>query len=205
MPEPSWECKPSEWQAGPALANNIAEGTMLADCIVSGARSSAVGNLYRSWINLVRGSHQVNEGPISEMFSGLPGVHFDVVEKTKGENGTPMFIHEEAHVASDRSSKFVYSTNSKDIHATGNSALLKKLDVTITVTPIPGKKGVYHFQLSNTLAVEKPWYAPTGIFMSEVMKSSIRSFDRTRDLLMPDVIKRMTAGSHFASNEDFRD
>ncbi len=166
---------------------------MVADCTASGEGLGNVRTLYWSWIEHLQSTQEVHRGPVATKFKRLPGVRFDVVQKIKDDHNDPIFLRVDAHVVSDHSSRFIYSTRSKEVMGKGNSGLVKKMDISVSVTKDSDKPNTYRFRLQDALAVERPWYAPPGIFLSELSRQSLEGFSRTRDRLMTDLVSRMKA------------
>lgn len=180
-----WACQPEQWTSGPGLVNGQFRGTLTTDCVVTGATREGLLSLENFWLGEIKRAAQVHKGPVEETYRGLPSVMYDVtVEYPTDEK--PVRIRQNAHVATDKKTRTLYSTESTKIQGPGMASYLRKLDVAIETWPMSDKGG-YLVRLTNTVHIDKPWYAPGGVFKNEAEQAAKEQFIKIMGDIMPQI------------------
>lgn len=199
---PHWSCQNVRWADAPHMKENRAVGKMLAECTLEDAPTASLGSLYDSWLAYLKMNHEVISDPTPDNHDRISGLKLDLVEQIRDEGNGPLTIRKNAEVQSDRRNQFTYSSHSKAIEGSGNAALLRKLDtqIRITRTTEPStRKNRILLTYSDQLAIERPWYAPDGIFLSEIERRSLKDFERARERLTTQILERIQSQSALAS------
>jgi hypothetical protein len=64
---------------------------------------------------------------------------------------------------------------------------LRKIDVRIEVAQAP-PPGSFTLTFRNTIHVQRPWYAPAGIFLSKAASTAAQQFRKSRDQAVPEML-----------------
>jgi len=176
----TWNCEDPQWVGTPAMGTSgRLEVTISSNCkIVLGAAGSIEALTTHFKANLATSERTINSGPTAETyFKDLPGVGYDATNKTKDE-GDSVTFHEKFHIASD-ATHFLSVSESAKIEGSGNAAYLKFLKWEDTVLK-DSAENTFQYKVTETLHIEKPWYAPKDIFVSQATKRIKARF--TKDL-----------------------
>jgi len=178
----SWSCDTGKWLSQPELdEDGIFTAVRGSECIVT-SPGGKVLNLDRYLLSRVGHGTTVNEGPIDEIYEGLPGVRYDLSMRLEND-GNPMVIRSDVHFATDQKERFIYASQSKDIEASGTAGYLQKITEKVLVVALPENR--FQFSLASSIDVAKPWYAPSGTFKTQMEKAFIKNFNSERDERIP--------------------
>jgi hypothetical protein len=183
-----WTCGNPSWVGNPGMQPTGFVGVQEGTCTVQLSRDGSISALDQHFRDGIKDSKIVHAGPVDETFQGLPGVLYDVtVEVTDGAFVT---IRQDVHIASDRTTQVIYATVSKSVAASGMAGYLRKLEIGMEITQgdAPGK---YNVKLTNGITVAKPWYAPTGIFVSKAKEQAVNQFLKFRATSLPDILAHL--------------
>jgi hypothetical protein len=161
-------------------SDDIFRGTLSADCVVNSATHGGVDNLATYLLNQAQ-KETVNSGPTAETYQGLPSVLLDVTDKDAG-NQTE--IRSNVHIAHDSSGHLEFADVSTSVQGQGDSQYLKGVGVTASVKEL--SEGSFGVTVTTELDVKRPWYAPGGIFQSEVEKNSQEQFQKRLGNMLPE-------------------
>jgi hypothetical protein len=178
----SWTCSNEAWVSPPVVHKGVLTGSMESTCILKDAPGGGLSALFKHLTQLIERG-QVHDGPIAETFYGLPGVRYDVTEKMGKK--TIIHVHEIAHLATDGSVRLVYTTASLGVEASGMAGYIKKMNKTLEVEL--QDDGTYRVHIMSEMAVDKPWYAPEGLFVDKATSLAHQKFREVRGLVIPDV------------------
>jgi hypothetical protein len=182
-----WTCAPERWVLGPRYDDGHFKGVIETQCEVRDARGKGLSSLadhVRGYI--VSGSKTVHSGPIAETWDGLPSQRWDITVEY-GSASDRLTVRQDAHLANDNVTRFLYETLSSRVTGTGSADMVKRLDNVVEVKP-ETTPGAYSVVLNATLWAKKPWYAPSGVFMREAERGAVNAFRRARDSTMPRVV-----------------
>lgn len=185
-----WDCNDSKWVAPPKLERGVFESTLTSECILTGSKTqlSQIAEFILKDIE-TSGKLKIHKGPTPVSFQGLPAFEYDVTDDLKQE-GSEVVIRQHVVFATDQKTKFLYSVQSTDVQGKGMASYLKKIGFLTEVQPtaVPGK---FRFQMTNTVAVERPWFAWPFIFEPIVKQTAIDKYTRYREKLLAFVGKAM--------------
>ena len=156
------------------------KGTLSTECRIetasggAGSAGGGVASLDRFLRDSTATAGVLHSGPTPETFASMPGVLYDVTTTTSGADSIQ--IDGDFHIASDGTEKLAYAMISRDVHGSGGSDLVRKIDFTFDVQG-PNSDGSFVARIRQTLHLAKPWYAPGGIFTREAEKQFQQSFE----------------------------
>lgn len=170
--EATVQCGPERWVGEPGMRADRFVGAMTSECeaALAGSRGD-VGRLQDRLSDATLRENEIHAGPIEETYEGLPSVRFDLTSR-RTELGESLVLRLDLHLASDDLSRLVFDSLSTKIEGGGNAQYLKRLDTRMAVDRA-SDDGRFRFAMTNAVEVEKPWYAPTGIFVSK-LKEGLR-------------------------------
>ncbi len=170
--EPVWVVRPQR------KTGAVYRASISAECLIAPDLGGDFETLRSFSIRQIREQATIERGPIDRTFEGLPSKYLDVTAVIKGKNGVT--IRQDVNLATDGSDRFISSTVSRRISGTGYGAYLRKMDSRIDVykTSIPTEDRVVMTAYSE---MEKPWYAPEGMFLDELNQRVPTEFAKLRD------------------------
>lgn len=176
---PNISCAAPSWVGTPAMdSQGRLEATLEAICKIVADEHASIDALDHNLIASIPGQFKVRSGPTEEEWQDLPSVSFAVTDSSV-QNGDHVTLQEDLHIASDDKTEMVYVSHSTSIQGSGNAAYLKVLDVTEEVTQDSQQENTFNLKVTQSVQLAKPWYAPSGIFVSEAKKSLNSSFIKT--------------------------
>jgi hypothetical protein len=165
---PEFSCEPSQWTSGPAVSGGKFQGRLEAVCKFKAISNGTLADLEKSLSQeVVDKADKVHAGPTATTLNGMPATYFDATS-TQTMNNMTATIRADVYFATDGSTRFVNSTKSKEINATGMAKNLKSIDVGFDLSPTG--KGEYTVLFHTQLEVTKPGAVPAGIFKNQVVK-----------------------------------
>lgn len=177
---PSWDTEPK------AKGGSIYVAAMSTRCKLQPKLGGDFGKLQAFSIQQLKARGQILTGPIDENFEGLPSqfIHYKLPIKTAKLEVT---MWQDIHLATDGTSKFVSVTRSTKIQGKGNAEYLKKGDTRVVITK-SSTRGEDIAELEFYTEVEKPWFAPEGIFISKLKEMVPSQFAEVRDQVMQETV-----------------
>lgn len=177
---PSWETEPK------AKGGSIYMAAMSTRCKLQPKLGGDFGKLQAFSIEQLKARGTILSGPIDENFEGLPSqfVQFKLPIKTAKLEVT---MWQDIHIATDGTTKFVSSTRSTKIQGKGNAEYLKKGDTRVVITK-SSTRGEDIAELEFYTEIEKPWFAPEGIFISKFKEMVPDQFAEVRDQVMQETV-----------------
>ena len=177
----SWECVDPYWLEPPKMEDDIFVGSIGSECNLYGSQSDGletVAQFIRHDIE-ASGKYTLHSGPISQQRE-FKGALYDFTD-VRNEDGESIKIRQNAFVGTDRSKKFIYTTESTKIEASGIAAYLQKVSFS---TSIEKKTNfcVAHFE--NVVRIERPWFAIGFVFRSISKDKTRAKFVLARDKLL---------------------
>jgi hypothetical protein len=85
-------------------------------------------------------------------------------------------MRQDVHLATDSNTRLSYYTVATQIQGSGNAAYLRYLSYRQDISKAAEK--TFRVTLSQSVQIEKPWYAPEKIFISQAKKSLAEGFER---------------------------
>ncbi len=177
--EPKWQestasiqCGLETWVGEPGMRGNRFVGAITSVCeaVLASSRGD-VGRLQDRLSDAALRENEVHQGPIDETYEGLPSIRMDLTSR-RTEMGENLVLRLDLHLASDDRSRLVFDSLSTKIEGSGNAQYLKKLDTRMEVSRA-SEEGRFRFATTHAVQIEKPWYAPTGVFVSK-LKGGLR-------------------------------
>ena len=182
------DCREPAWVKKPRLkTGDVYLASMNTDCIVYPELGGNLEKLQAFSIEQIRSQAQINRGPIDTQFESLPSKYLDVTAVIRGKNDT-VTIQQDVNIATDNANRLISSTVSRKINGSGNGAYLKKLDTRIEVTKT-AVKTEDRITITFYTEVQKPWFAPEGMFLSELEKRVPGEFSKLRDKVVTEISK----------------
>jgi len=173
-----FSCTAPTWVGKPAVnSQNQLEAKIQSTCTLKPDSAGSISALNQSIVDSISKENTVNSGPTPESRDDLSGVSFDVTNVSEQE-GDQVTIRKDLHLDSDGTSRILYVAHATSIEGSGNAAFLKALDITQEVTQGDPEQNVFTLTVTQAVKIEKPWYAPAGVFLSQgtsKVKSSFTS------------------------------
>jgi hypothetical protein len=159
--------------------NHVLKITILSDCNVTDVKAKDLSFVAALFVPRADDRLKIISGPVPEQFDNLPGQRYEVSEISNGHNDQVTIVSK-LHLASDLTTRLHYRAESTKIQATGDSKYLREMD---RETVFSQDKENAAFTYSHTVAIAKPWYAPSGVFTNEVKKDVGADFVKNLDQL----------------------
>jgi hypothetical protein len=179
LPPAGYQCQAPVWVNRPQLkVGSVYLASMKADCMVYPELGGDFEKLQAYTIEEIKKEATIDRGPIDGTFEGLPSKFLDSTVVIKGKDSVT--IKNDVNIATDKVAKYVSATTSRKITGTGNGVYLKKLDSRVEVvrTAVKTEDKV---TITFYSEVEKPWYAPEGMFLNEIETRVPGQFAKLRD------------------------
>jgi hypothetical protein len=162
-----YQCQDPQWTSGPTVTDGEFHGTLTVDCTFTGTGGDGYTGLQQFLIQqTTQTAQQINSGPTQETYDGLPSTAYGITtEMTSGSmsvttTGT-------AHFATDGKQQLVLAFISSEVDGQGDAQYLKSISDSETVTNgASAEQFAVHSE--NSFVVEKPSFAPVGIFEKQV-------------------------------------
>jgi len=187
LPPAGYVCKSPVWVKRPVLIRGaVYAASMSADCAVYPQLGGDFAKLQAFSLDQLKKQGTINSGPTDTTFEGLPSLYVDTTVVIKGKDSAT--IRQDVQLATDREKKFISSTISKKISGTGYAEYLKKLDTRVEVL----KTAVATEDASRVIfytEMEKPWYAPEGMFINEILTRVPDQFTKLVNKVMEETSK----------------
>jgi hypothetical protein len=173
---PRWSCTQPQWLGNPGInpSGNL-EATLTSSCRIALDTTGNIAQLNQNLNQTLTTVNQVHSGPIPGTFQGMPGVRYDMTNRSNS-SGDQTVMRRDVYVASDQASKLVYGFRSTKIDATGNAAFLRNLNYRQEVTQNAESGRSFQLRVVQTAEIAKPWYAPARVFISRATKSLMENF-----------------------------
>ncbi len=137
------------------------------------------------FLNWISKEFEIHATIESETPQGLFEKRFKVTATTV-ENGDQVSIRQVLTLLSDKKSFLKLDSESKSIKGSGNTIYLKSNRYTYEVSQDSVDSKKFSLKASLVVQVEKPWYAPEGIFVSHVKEGVRVSFvQKIEKLIQP--------------------
>jgi len=184
-PPSHWSCGDHQWVRPPTLEDGIFQSTLSAECTMMGGDSNTLNHLAGFLREDIEksGKLQIHHGPVELSYEGLPALQYDVTDDLKSE-GSPASIRQDLLFATDKKTRLIYLVKSTDVQGKGVASYLKKVDFLAEVQPMDLEKGIYRFKITNSIQVQRPWYALALIFEPIAKNTAIEKFTRAKDKLL---------------------
>ena len=178
-----WNCSDVAWSPDSGLHDSLFDGELLSDCTLKATKGTGFPTLEQYVIQKVTTESKVTAGPTDETYQGMRGVLYDVLLAFKTSQGD-INIREDVHVATDKETKLAFHSFSTDVSGTGYAQYLKKLNVVIDVSKVD-QAGNYIVKIDSVTQIEKPWFAPEGMFLEKIKPAMEQKFREIRDQIVP--------------------
>lgn len=182
-----YKCEPFEWVKKPGMVNGSLEAEITAACSFKGNHGGGYPTLNKALMErVVREAHKIHRGPVEESYKELPSRFYDVTYLAKSSNGDEAKVRNDVHIGSNETDRLVFDTFSTAVEGSGNFKYLQKVDIRSEVTNAKAE-GFYNVKLGSFFRLKKPWYAPTGVFISEVTKQIEKQIPKTEEELITEL------------------
>jgi hypothetical protein len=169
-----WNCEAPTWVGSPGVDQGYFKGTLKTNCQFTAINGAGFENLRTYLMKKVTTAPEVikiHSGPTDETYLNMPSVKYDVtVAAARGDDA--LTVRQDAHLASDLLTRMVLDTVSTKTEGTGYGQYVKRLNMGLDVGATKSAT-LYTAVLSTRTVVEKPRYAPTGMFESKVKEAMI--------------------------------
>ena len=184
-------CSAPQWAGNPGMnGNGRLEATLFSACRIQLDSQGSIATLNQNLQNSLMSENQIHRGPENASHLGMPAVYFDMTTKITEENGDKSVIRKDVHVASNQTNHLVYDFHSTHITGSGNAALLKLVKYKQEITK--ESEASIRLVVTQTVELEKPWYAPKDIFISQAKKALLASFTKGMQIDSATVAKQYT-------------
>lgn len=109
---------------------------------------------------------EVKSSDSSASRDGFYGYKLEIKETRNTSHGD-LKIYSDSYIMDDKDKNFIYNVVSSKIKGDGNAANTKYESQDLTGTQ---SESTYNVLYTKTLKIEKPWYAPEGMFVDAVKK-----------------------------------
>jgi hypothetical protein len=180
------------------------EATITASCTIKVSSPSGIAALNQNILKTIPLGNTVYSGPTPEEYQGMASTYFDVSNKST-EGGNTVIARFNIHVATDSNTKLLETWTSQSISGTGNSQYLKVLnfqeEVTRDARGIGPEEEIvdpaessdsFQFKITQSLELEKPWYAPKELFISKAKEGILSDFVTTANKDAETVAEQLT-------------
>lgn len=185
---PQWTCTDAQWVGTPGMQGGNFVGTQEGGCTVQLGHEGNLVLLDQYFLEGVKASKTVHAGPTSETFQGLPGVMYDVT--VEYDDGASVTVRADSHIATDQSTRVIYAVLSQSVRGSGMAGYIRKIDVTIEVDKGTAF-GQVEVKLTNSITVDRPWYAPSGTFVAKAKEAAVAQFLRFRAQKLPGIVTNL--------------
>lgn len=186
-PAVPYTCSVVQW-VKPANFENDGHLRGQADvqCDLSGATGAGFPGLeaYLRESFLKQVTH-VYSGPVRGSYDSLPATAWDV-DLGLTFSGKPATARELMTLATDERTRLVSYLKMAHLSGTSYDDYIKSFDFTLDIAAVPVHSN-YHGTLSVAIDLTKPWYAPSGVFQSEVVKAVEGAVTNYRDTLISEL------------------
>jgi hypothetical protein len=131
--------------------------------------------------------------PIAEtVWENLPAWSLDTT--VQPDLNTPLRIREKVLLAAHPSERLHYATQSQSIEAEGLSGYLKSVSFSLDLKKGEGQN--YSLELSNSIQVEKPWYALSFLFVPIARSKAIEKFEEAERRILTELTEHLKVALH---------
>lgn len=164
-----WSCQSPQWTSGPAVEGGQFKGTIEVDCEFGAVANVGFPALKQYFIEEAKSTaKEIHAGPNDETFEGMPSSYLDVTSNIEIQGNTAT-VRADVHLATDTTSRFLFSTASKKITGTGQAKYLRAVtseaDVRSTATA-----GRFTVQSKTSMVVDKPGIVPAEFFKKKIVE-----------------------------------
>jgi len=187
-----WNCEAPKWAGSPGIDQGYFKGTLKMNCQFTAINGAGFDNLRTYLMKKVTTAPEVvkvHSGPTDETYLNMPSVKYDVtVIAARGEDA--LTIRQDAHLATDSMTRMVLDTVSTQAWGEGYGQYIKRLNVGLDVGATKSAS-LYTTVLSTRTVVEKPWYAPTGMFESKVKEAMIDKMTQAGEVVSIELAQQL--------------
>lgn len=163
-----FRCDAMTWTSGPTIAGGIFDGKLESECHFKANQGGTLAQLETALSREVMDkADTVHSGPTASTFDSLPATYLDVTSLEKMDSMEAR-VRADVNFATDGTTRFLNSTVSKEIKASGMAKNLKSIVAGFEIRP--EANGEYVVRFHNQIQITKPSLVPTSLFKSEVMK-----------------------------------
>jgi hypothetical protein len=116
-------------------------------------------------------------------FEGLPGALIDSVSVIRSAEGN-LTVRYQSHVVTNDDTQLLMDKSALEIKGDGNAGFTRGLGERVEIAVKPSARDTSHsliLKFTNITNIEKPWYAPVGIFLDKAGKGIKKGFLAERD------------------------
>jgi hypothetical protein len=186
--DPSYTCTALNWSEPPTMGDDgHLKGQAGVNCDLKALSGGGFTELQNYLLTqMQKQATQVNSGPTAGDYQSLPSQTYDF-NMNLTFSGTSVGAHEIGTIATDQKTRLVSLMNTLSISGSSYDDYVKAIDITLDVTPNAQVSGNYHANISLSIDMTKPWYAPESTFESEVVKAVQGSVTNYQDTLIGEV------------------
>lgn len=190
LPSGGFDCSAPKWVREPSRdsstqgGNNFHAASLESTCRIQPRLGGDLARLKTFSLEELKSRGTILSGPDDEIFEGLPGerlpgshVRYMLPIKTAEVELT---LWQDIHIATDGTSVWVSSTRSTRIQGKGDAAYVRKADTEVVIRHSgPGLED--EARITFYTEVQKPWYAPEGVFVERLKETLPAQFADMRD------------------------
>ena len=181
-----WTCADPQWVNEPGMVNDQFVGILSNECTIEAPNTERnMKGAQDFFIETTNKSRVIHKGPVDETYESLPSKYYDVTVRDQGEE--EVVVRQDVHLATDLKTRVIYDMKSTSIEGSGLAGYLRFVATRIQVDGA----GPLKVRVRNEVRVEKPWYAPEGIFVSKSKEIALRNFPRLREQLMKGIVSHL--------------
>ena len=163
-----FDCTPAVWSEPAKISGGVFTGKVETVCTFEGKGGGGVAALRAHLIEQLPQDAGTFEGTV-ENYQGIPSMAF----KTSVELGEGVTAHGTTHIATNGFTVLRDVFESSSIAATGNGKYVKSMTSEMAVAK--GLGDGYSLRVSQSLKVQKPFFASSSEFQSSLMEQAEES------------------------------
>jgi hypothetical protein len=176
-----YQCQDPQWTSGPTVTDGEFHGTVAVDCTFTGTGGDGYSGLQQYLVGqATQAPNQVNDGPTTETYDGLPSVAYDITTQMQS-GGSSVTAQGTVHFATDGKAQLVTAFASSQIQGEGEAQYIQEIDTSETISNGQGSEQ-FAVHSETALVVEKPGLIPVQIFQNKVtseVESAIPGEEKT--------------------------
>lgn len=182
----TWKCDEPQWKTPPSLNQGIFDGELVASCEL---RTSDVGDYQKLATtiskNIETDAEQIHAGPINETVGGLAGVYYDAVIPINKDGMES--VRFDIHVLGDGQNRFVLTSASKEITATGLAKLVQYIGSHTTVMRTESRDDAHRIVITAISRVKKPKLCSDKQFMTRSKSEMVKQLKDKEEPAINDI------------------
>lgn len=172
---PNYSCQDPVWTEPAQLIENddYFTGALEANCTFETIAGVGYVGLKNSLIErLIAGAQKIHAGPEETVYEGMPNIRYDAtIDLEEISQEDKLTVRGDINIATNETDRLVQAIISKKVTGKGEAEYMRKMDVGYDITSAH-RNNMYNIRITSSTLVERPWYAPAGMFLSTCIERS---------------------------------